>query len=221
VNVSPILAITLLSTAAFASEIREFDLKTTERLGNELTRVSQRPDRGATNPGRKRAIQTAKEAVQGKLFNIRYDYVVLDDPAGSGFLVYALGRGPKPGDTVVFGHFRVTVSADGQKAERMDALSNSIVIDNKNVDTSPPGYHKVAFACATVVGTRPSETLIYASNSMKMPIAVATPPKGQVWFIENGKITKSSRWCDAVRNGDSPLNIPPFFTQLEWSEWDE
>jgi hypothetical protein len=67
-----------------------------------------------------------------------------------------------------------------------------VTIDNKYVDTSPAGYHKVAFACATLVGTRPSETLIYASNMMGMPIAVATPPKGQVWFIENGKITKSA-----------------------------
>jgi hypothetical protein len=56
---------------------------------------------------RKRAQQTAKAGLQGKLFNIRYDYVVLDDPDGSGLLVYALGRGSKAGDTVVFGHFRV------------------------------------------------------------------------------------------------------------------
>jgi hypothetical protein len=27
---------------------------------------------------------------------------------------------------------------------------------------------------------------------MKMPIAVATPPKGEVWFIDNGKITKDA-----------------------------
>jgi len=55
-------------------------------------------------------------------------------------------------------------------------------------------FAPVAFAqavSATLIGTRPSETLIYASNMMKMPIAVATPPKGRVWFVENGKITKS------------------------------
>ena len=190
----PLIAAILFSLeSTLASEIREFDLKTLERLGNELTRVSQTSDRGATTPERKRARQTAIAALKGKLFNIRYDYVVLDDPDGSGFLVYALGRGSKPGDTVVFGHFRVTVSADGQKAETVDALSNSVMIDNKNVDTSPKGYHKVAFACATLVGTKPSETLIYASNMMKMPIAVATPPHGQVWFIENGRITKDRK----------------------------
>jgi hypothetical protein len=186
-----VLAILFSGQFVFASEIREFDVKTIERLGNELTRVSQTRDKGATNAVRKRAQQIAKAALQGKLYDIRYDYVVLNDPDGSGFLVYASGRGSKPGDTVVFGQFRVTVSADGQKVERVDALSSSLVTDNKNVDPSPRGYHKVAFACATPVGTRPSETLIYASNMMKMPIAVAAPPRGQVWFIENGKITKS------------------------------
>ena len=53
------------------------------------------------------------------------------------------------------------------------------------------GYKKFAFATNQVVGSKPLETLIYASNHMKLPIAVATPPKGQVWFIENGKITRS------------------------------
>src|SRR5438874_7777156 len=91
---------------AFGGEIREFDLKTIERLGNELTRVSQTRDRGATSPVRNRAKQTAMAALKGKLFNIHYDYVVLNDPDGSGFLVYALGKGLKPGDVVVCGHFR-------------------------------------------------------------------------------------------------------------------
>ena len=176
--------------AAFGGEIREFDIKTIERLGNELTEVSKTRDRGATTPTRKQAVETAKAALQGKLFKLRYDYVVLDDPDGSGFLVYALGRGRKPGDTVVFGHLRATVSADGSKAERVDALSRSVMIDNKNTSDLPPGYDKEGIYCATLIGTRPTETLIYASNLMGMPIAVGMPPKGQVWFIEKGKITK-------------------------------
>lgn len=192
---SKILSFALAFVAAatcFAGEIREFDIKTLERLGNELTRFSQTPDRGATTPERKRAKRTAIAALKGKLFDIRYDYVVLDDPDGSGFLVYALGQGPRPSDTVVHGHFRVTVSADGSKAERVDALAHSVFIDTKE---SPVvgNYKKVAFSMNQPLGTRPVETLVYASNHMKMPIAVATPPHGQVWFIENGKIRKSDR----------------------------
>jgi len=45
---------------------------------------------------------------------------------------------------------------------------------------------------AQIVSSKPLETLIYTSNLIRMPIAVATPPNGQVWFIENGKITKSN-----------------------------
>jgi hypothetical protein len=199
------LSILCCAVAAFAGDIREFDLKTIERLGNELTRVSQTPDRGATTPVRKRAVQTAKaalqgklfnlqyEALQGKVFNIRYEYVVLDDPDGSGFLVYALGEGARPSDTVVHGHFRVTVSADGSKAERVDALAHSVFVDTKESPVAGSYNKKVAFSMNQPLGTRPVETLVYASNHMKIPIAVATPPHGQVWFIENGKIRKADR----------------------------
>ena len=197
------LSILLFPLAASAGDIREFDVKTIERLGNELTRVSQTRDKGATDAVRKRAQQTAKTALRGKLFELRYetqlgkfldvhyDYVVLDDPDGSGFLVYALGKGGRPSDTVVHGHFRVTVSADGSKAERVDALAHSIFVDTKE-SPAVGNYNKVAFSMNQPVGTRPVETLVYASNHMKMPIAVATPPKGQVWLIENGKIRKDN-----------------------------
>jgi len=86
-SVPLIVAILFSLGSTFASEIREFDVKTIERLGNELTRVSQTPDRGATTPERKRAKQTAIAALKGKLFDIHYDYVVLD--------------GIKPGDHII------------------------------------------------------------------------------------------------------------------------
>src|SRR5207245_9396302 len=123
-----VAAMSTVCVSVLGSEIREFDIKTIERLGNELTRVSQSPQKGATTPARKRAKQTAMAALQGKLFNIHYDYVVLDDPDGSGFLVSALGSTGKPGDAVLAGHFRVTVSSNGEKAERVDALSKSLAI---------------------------------------------------------------------------------------------
>jgi hypothetical protein len=201
--IAVILSIFLCVVAAFASEIREFDLKTIERLGNELTRVSQTRDKGATDPVRKRAQQTAQAALHGRLFELRYetlpgkffdghyDYVVLDDPDGSGFLVYALGEGARPSDTVVHGHFRVTVSADGSKAERVDALAHSAFVDTKE-SPAAGNWNKVGFAMNQPLGTRPVETLVYASNHMKIPIAVVTSPNRQGWWIENGKITKDA-----------------------------
>jgi hypothetical protein len=118
-------SILICACVVCASEIREFDIKTIERLGNELTQLSQTRDRGASTPVKKRARKTAIAALKGRLFDIRYDYVVLDDPDGSGFLVYALGKGSKRGDIVIHGHFRVMVSSDGEKAERVDALSHT------------------------------------------------------------------------------------------------
>src|SRR5437660_10857752 len=116
-------AVSTVCVSVLGSEIREFDIKTIELLGNELTRVSQSPQKGATTPARKRAKQTAMAALQGKLFNIHYDYVVLDDPDGSGFLVYALAASRNSDEIMLGGHRRVSVSADGGKAERVDLLS--------------------------------------------------------------------------------------------------
>ena len=87
-----LLATLVIAGAAFAGEIRGFDLKTIERLGNELGRLSQTSEKGATTPERKRAKQTANAALKGKLYDIHYDYVVLDDPDDTGFLVYALAH---------------------------------------------------------------------------------------------------------------------------------
>ncbi len=154
-RIACLVAVTLLfSAAAFAAEIREFDIKTIERLGNELTRVSQTPDRGATTPVRKRARQTAIAALKGRLFDIRYDYVVLNDPDGSGFLVYALGTTKRPGETVLAGHFRVTVSSDGEKAKRVDALSRSLAI-NRGGEGLPVGSHLAGMYIILIFCTYP------------------------------------------------------------------
>jgi hypothetical protein len=184
-----ILVALFFSIAVRASEIREFDLKTIERLGNELMVVSQRPDRGATNAVRKRAVETAKTALQGRLYNIRYDYVVLDDPDGTGFLVYALGSTGKRDEVVVCGHFRVTVSGDGERAERIDALSRSLLI-NKMGEGLPRGTDQVGMGMAQIVSEKPVETLVYTNRLTGQLIVLKTFPNGQVWVIENGKITQ-------------------------------
>lgn len=189
-----ILTLLLSISAAFASGIREFDLKTIERLGNDLTRVSQRSDRGATDPVRKRAVQTAKSALQGKLDDIHYDYVVLDDPDGSGFLVYALGRTNNPKDFVLAGHFRVTVSSDGSRAERVDALSRTLAIQREG-QGMPAGADLVGMTMVQIVNSKPLETLIYTSNLARMPIYVATVPHGRMYEVANGKIKDTGKFA--------------------------
>ena len=186
------IGIGLLSAAsAVASEIREFDIETLQRLGNRLTRVTQTPDRGATTPKRKWAQETAKAALRGHLFDIHYDYVVLDDPKGTRLLVYALGSMNDPSKIVLAGHFRVTVSGDGEKAERVDALSRSLLVMDKN--DHPPGAEMVAVTMAQLVSSKPVETLIYTSNLTRLPVYVATVPNGRIWRIVNGKIEDTGK----------------------------
>ena len=174
-----ILAITAAST--FAGEIREFSVPTLERLGSELTRVSQRSDRGASDAVRKRARETAASALKGKLFDARYDYVVLNDPDGKRLLVYALASAQSSTGVVLAGHFRVTVSADGTKAERVDALSRSFA------SSGPVQPDVVALYLIQLVSNKPVETLIYTSNVARKPIYVRTPD-GKSWIVGEGKM---------------------------------
>jgi hypothetical protein len=183
------LFLTLLPFVASASAagIREFSVPTLERLGNELTRVSQRPDRGASDPIRKRAQQTAIVVLRGRLFNLRYDYVVISDPDGKGFLVYALGKTGKPGEAVLGGHSRVTVSADGSKAERVDPLSQTMMVDSDLTSGLPPGSKPLGMYFNQIVSNKPVETLNYTSHVANKPIYVGTPD-GKVWLVQNGRM---------------------------------
>lgn len=174
----------ILACPAFASEIREFDLETTKRLGQELARLSQTAEKGATNPVRKRARDTAIAALKGKLFNAPYEYVVLDDPDGTGFLVYALAH--RKHEIILGGHFRVTVSANGEKAERVDALSHTLL-------SSPPppkgmeGQKPLTVSMSQIVSNKPLETCVYASLHDKVMVFVGMMD-GKVWSFVGDKI---------------------------------
>jgi hypothetical protein len=173
--------LSISATLAAASEIREFSVPTLERLGSELVRESQRPDRGATDPVRKRARQTAMAALRGKLFDLRYDYVVLNDPDGRGFLVYGLALADAMRVIQTGGHYRVTVSADGGTVERIDLLAAVT-------------QQKLEQGLEAIVSTQhssnlPVETWVYTSHVYRVPVAVTTKDLA-FWTIANGKMHK-------------------------------
>jgi len=186
-----LLLLSLSARLAAAGEIREFTVPTLERLGNELIRASQRPDRGATDQVRKQALQTAITALQGRLFNIHYEYVVLSDPDGRRFLVYALGTTGKRDEVVLGGHFRVTVSADGARAEGVDRLSQTLMIDSPRRAGVPAGFHIAALYINQIVSNRPVETFIYLANLVKKNIYVGTPD-GKMWLVGKGRMKVNS-----------------------------
>jgi hypothetical protein len=186
-RVVPLVGATLiLSTLGYASEIREFDLKTVARLGREMNRVSQRADKGAANAVRKLAQQTGIDAVKSRLFKIRYDFLVVDDPDGSGFLVYAMPT--KPGEVVLGGNFRITVSVDGGKADRVDAMARTLLPSPK-----PPkgmeGQKPLTVSMSQLVSNRPLETCVYTSLHDKVIVSVGmVNDNAKVWVFVGDKI---------------------------------
>jgi hypothetical protein len=179
-----LLTLLLFAASAFAAQIREFDLKTLERLSNELVQASQRPDRGATDPTRQRAMQTAKAALKNKLFDVNYDAVILNDPDGKGFLVYALALADTKRLIQTGGHFRVTVSSDGGTVERVDLLSGFIQLEIEK------GHGGPAIITSTQFSSKlPTEAWLYTSYIYGVPVYLATKDRS-FWIIENGKMQK-------------------------------
>jgi hypothetical protein len=137
---------------------------------------------------RYRARQTAMKAARNKLnaaYGARYNFEVLNDPDGRGFLVYALAAFTKMNPVYTGGHLRITVSADGEKVERIDELSHGI-IEQK----SDPGQKMVAVSTAQAVDTKyPVETWLYTSHLYHLPMYVAAK-NGSIWACVNGRIVR-------------------------------
>jgi hypothetical protein len=88
-----------------------------------------------------------------------------------------LATNKKSSQQITGGHFRVTVSADGAKAERVDALSHGIITDRPAMSK---GATQILLATSQIVSNIPVETFIYSSYVYHLPIFVATPDR-KVW----------------------------------------
>lgn len=149
------------------------------------------------------ARSTAIEAIPG-FYDRPYNFEVLDDPDGKGFIVYSLAATKDANEVVVGGHSRVTVSEDGKKAESVDELSKSLLI----IPKSPPGAEKevVAFTVSHIVSATPVETHVFLSLLHKKSFYVTTG-KEEVWKVEDGSITEVE--TEAEQDGaDQPATVP-------------
>jgi hypothetical protein len=151
---------------------------------------------------RHKAMETALAALRGKLYSEpNYNYEVLNDPDGSGFLVYALAATTKKNVSMTGGHFRVTVSADGSKAERTDLLSALVVLPDRPKDAK-------MIVSTQLTSELPAETWLYTSHLYHLPVALGTRNRGpwHYWFIANGKIRKfTEAEAAAVREAEKKL----------------
>lgn len=116
----------------------------------------------------------------------RYNTVVLDDPDGKGYLVYALSSTTDPDIIPVGGHYRFTVDETGETIERTDQLFKSCLpLDKGAFD---PGKGEPAGMFMTnVVSPTPLETHVYLNLLHRIRFIVGTPDDRQ-WEIRKGKI---------------------------------
>ena len=181
------IALALIACSSARAAIRDFPLRTIEKLGRELYVQTQGPQ-SLTEPQ-----QRAKRAAMAALPQLEkqgYRFAVLSDPERKGHLVYALATSRNPQDVVVGLHYRVSVSLDG-RVQRVDPLARSPLVIRPG-EGLPAGSKQVGFYSSCMVSSRPVETLVYVSLLHRQPCAVGTAD-GSVWFIENGKIRKDQK----------------------------
>jgi hypothetical protein len=176
------------SSDARGAGIRDFDVRTKEKLGRQLYERMQR--RATLSESQQRAKRAAVDALP-RLDKRRYQFAVLDDPDGSGHLVYAIATSTNPDEIVAGVHYRVTVSVGG-RVERTDALTRSALVLRKNGPDMPADYHHVAFIATNTVTATPVETYSYLSLVHGEPILVVTPDAA-VWVVQNGTMKKDTK----------------------------
>ena len=137
---------------------------------------------------RNTAKQTAIEAIPG-FYDRPYNFVVLDDPDGEGFLVYSIAGAKSEKEIVIGGHTRISVSPDGKKAEAVDALYNSLLILKSETSEDE---EVVAAMMSHVVSNTPVETHVFQSILHDREFWVITNDAMQ-WKIKDGKISKEGK----------------------------
>lgn len=152
------------------------------------TRISEPTDRTLTADEKAKfaARQTSARGLE-RVCRAGYNTAVVKDPDGDGWLVWQLAPIPKAGTLAVGGHYRFTVSADGQAVERRDALSNSCLVLDPSAAGVPADATSVTPGMNHVVSPTPVETHVFAQLQWRGPIMVMAG--GRIWKLDKGRIT--------------------------------
>lgn len=138
--------------------------------------------------GEERAMFAAREtaaAYMTKACRPGYNSAILKDPDGDGWLVWMLAPSPGAGVIPVGGHYRFTISADGQTVEERDALSASCLTLAK--PELPPGAKPQGMVVSHLVSPTPLETHVFLSLLYRQPMFVSTGAD-QLWVVNAGQI---------------------------------
>lgn len=125
-----------------------------------------------------------------------YNFVVLDDPSGAGFLVYLLRPKTTDDEIPVGGHYRISVSADGGMVTQIDRLWRSCLTMDRRQGIPADG--KIAGIGMThIVSATPLETHVFLSLQEKLPFSVVTND-GRMWKVESGEIQRINAGEDST-----------------------
>lgn len=153
--------------------------------------VSIPEDRGLTDEqkvivaARDLAVSTVRERCGDN-----YNFVILRDPQSDGWLVWILASTTNPNLIMVGGHRRLTISADGTKILRTDALSRTCFVMEKPANI--PERNLEAMVSTQLVSNIPVETFIFLSLQHQIPFVVLTPDK-IIWGVEKGSMRPVSK----------------------------
>ncbi|MBN2693064.1 hypothetical protein JXR93_00250 [bacterium] len=129
-----------------------------------------------------KARQTALQSIT-EFCSPNYNTVVLPNINGKGFLVYALAATTKPNVAVIGGHYRVIVSSDGSKVEKIDKLSKACLV----APTKDNSNNVAGLVLTHLVSKTPIETHVFLNLLHKQTVYVGTIDK-KIWKIDEGKI---------------------------------
>lgn len=130
----------------------------------------------------------ARQTVQASAVEIcseRYNFVVLPDPQSESWLVYLLAATMEADLILAGGHYRFTVSSDGETILNTDRLSNSCLTLRKS-DSS------VIMIMSHIVSQTPIETHVFLSLLHKIDFAISTTDE-TLWKVSGEKISKLKR----------------------------
>jgi hypothetical protein len=117
--------------------------------------------------------------------------VVLPSTDGDRWIVYVLGATTVPGEIVVGGHFRATVSQDGSEVFEMAKLSEACLTLNPWEDAKSQGEGEPVGAFVThILSETPIETHVFLSRVHDIPLFVIT--QTGIWIVDDGTIRYES-----------------------------
>ena len=137
------------------------------------------------------AKQRAFEAID-KPCSKAYNTVVIPRDDESGWLAYALAATTIPDALVVGGHYRVTVSEDGQTILVKRRFTKSCLVLSTHPEDMPPDTKLAALTLTHLLDNTPTEIHVWLNLQCGLPLYVGTPDR-RMWRIEDGSIQFVSR----------------------------